>query len=111
MPDECSSDESAKPLPEKASGSVEGEEPKIKTLENWFAGVGAGMKGVFHKLLDQVPPEQREKIITQVRTKGPGSAAIAVNAAAMKTRSLKVKIALKGLGKLLQALDSKVPKK
>lgn len=76
-----------------------------------MAGVGAGMKGVSKKLLDQIPPDLREKILEQARTHGPGSAAVAVNAAAMKTRNFKVKFALKGLGKLLQVLDAKVPRK
>lgn len=111
MPEEKSPTEPAKSPTEGTAGAEETKEQEPQTLENWFAGVGAGMKGVFHKLLDQVPIEQREKVIAQVRSHGPGTAAVAVNAAALKARSLKVKLALKGLGKLLEALDSKVPKK
>ncbi len=98
------------PPPENGDTPIDkerGGEHHEKTLENWIAGVGAGMKGVFHKLLDQAPPDLRENIIEKVRSHGPGSAAVAVNAAALKTRSLKAKLALKALGKLLQALDSK----
>ncbi|MCH1420984.1 MAG: hypothetical protein L7W40_11825 [Akkermansiaceae bacterium] len=86
-------------------------EHREQTTEEWFAGVGGGMKGVSKKLLAQIPPDIREKILEQARTKGLGSAAVAVNAAALKTRSFKVKFALKGLGKLLKALDSKIPRK
>ncbi|MCP5534785.1 MAG: hypothetical protein H7A51_00960 [Akkermansiaceae bacterium] len=114
MPEETSPNETDKSPPERTAGSGDGDEtrePGENTLENWFAGVGAGMKDMFQKLMDQVPPGQRKKIIAQVRAHGPGSAAVAVNAAAMKARSFKVKLALKGLGKLLQVLDSKVPKK
>lgn len=50
-------------------------------------------------------------LFEKARTHGPGSAAVAVNAAALKTRNLKVKLALKGLGKILQLLDTKTPKK
>jgi hypothetical protein len=53
----------------------------------------------------------REKITEKARTHGPGSAAVAVNAAALKTRNFKVKLALKGLGKILQLIDTKTPKK
>ena len=111
MPEEKSSNEPAKSPPEGTAGAEETKEQEQQTLENWFAGVGAGMKGVFHKLVAQVPAEHREKIIAQVRTHGPGSAAVAVNAAALKTRNFKVKLALKGLGKLLEVLDAKDPKK
>jgi len=86
-------------------------EHREQTTEEWFAGVGGGMKGVSKKLLAQIPPDIREKILEQARTKGLGSAAVAVNAAALKTRSFKVKFALKGLGKLLKVLDSKIPRK
>ena len=86
-------------------------ENQEQTAEEWFAGVGAGMKGVSKKLLDQIPPDIREKVLEQARTNGLGSAAVAVNAAALKTRSFKVKFALKGLGKLLKVLDSKIPRK
>ena len=86
-------------------------EHQEQTAEEWFAGVGAGMKGVSKKLLDQIPPDIREKVLEQARTNGLGSGAVAVNAAALKTRSFKVKFALKGLGKLLKVLDSKIPRK
>ena len=86
-------------------------EHREQTTEEWFTGVGGGMKGVSKKLLAQIPPDIREKILEQARTKGLGSAAVAVNAAALKTRSFKVKFALKGLGKLLKVLDSKIPRK
>ena len=95
------------------SPSDEKREPEHRkqTTEEWFAGVGGGMKGVSKKLLAQIPPDIRGKILEQARTKGLGSAAVAVNAAALKTRSFKVKFALKGLGKLLKVLDSKIPRK
>lgn len=100
--------------PPEGSGGSDPEEGSAvhgeKTLENWFAGIGAGMKGVSQKLLGKIPPELREKIIEQVRTHGPGSAAVAVNAAALRTRSLKVKLALKSLEQLLKMLDSQAPK-
>ena len=88
-----------------------GSEHREQTTEEWFGGVGAGMKGVSKKLLDQIPSDVRGKILEQARTKGLGSAAVAVNAAALKTRNFKVKFALKGLGKLLKVLDSKIPRK
>ena len=106
-----------KPAPspsEKAADSGDGENPSKQdgqTAEQWVAGVGAGMKGVSQKLLNQIPPDLREKIIEKARTHGPGSAAVAVNAAALKTRNFKVKLALKGLGKILQLIDTKTPKK
>ena len=106
-----------KPAPtpsEKSADSGNGENPTKQdeqTPEQWFAGVGAGMKGVSRKLLNQIPPDLREKITEKARTHGPGSAAVAVNAAALKTRNFKVKLALKGLGKILQLLDTKTPKK
>ncbi len=82
-----------------------------QTPEEWFAGIGAGIKGVSRNLLDHVPPEIREKVVEQARSNGPRGAAAAVNAAALKTRNLKVKLALKTLGGLLKLLDSKDPKK
>ena len=82
-----------------------------KTSGDWFAGIGAGIKGASRKLFDHVPPEIREKVVEQARSRGPGVAAAAVNAAALKTRSLKAKLALKTLGGLLKLLDSKNPKK
>jgi|TARA_B100001059_G_scaffold20505_1_gene16639 hypothetical protein len=95
-----------------SSGSNKREpEHREQTTEEWFAGLGDGMKGVSKKLLDQIPPDIREKLLEQARTNGLGSAAVAVNAAALKTRSFKVKFALKGLGKLLKVLDSKIPRK
>ena len=101
-------------LPAKADSSSDvkrGPEHQEQTTEEWFAGVGVGMKGVSKKLLDQIPPDVREKILEQARANGLGSTAVAVNAAALKTRNLKVKFALKGLGKLLTVLDSKIPRK
>jgi hypothetical protein len=106
-----------KPAPspsEKSADSGDGENPSKQdeqTAEQWVAGVGAGMKGVSQKLLNQIPPDLREKITEKARTHGPASAAVAVNAAALKTRNFKVKLALKGLGKILQLLDTKTPKK
>ncbi len=67
--------------------------------------------GVSRNLLDHVPPEIRKKVVEQARSNGPRGAAAAVNAAALKTRNLKVKLALKTLGGLLKLLDSKDPKK
>lgn len=93
------------------SDEKRGPEHREQTTEEWFGGVGAGMKGVSKKLLDQIPSDVRGKILEQARTKGLGSAAVAVNAAALKTRNFKVKFALKGLGKLLKVLDSKMPRK
>ena len=81
-----------------------------KTAEEWFAGVGAGMKGVSRQLLDQVPPEFRKKVVEQASSHGPGSAAVIVEAAALKARGFKAKIALKTLAKLLRVLDAKIPK-
>ncbi|MCX8239783.1 MAG: hypothetical protein OSB05_13255 [Akkermansiaceae bacterium] len=96
---------------DSSSDVKRGPEHQEQTTEEWFAGVGVGMKGVSKKLLDQIPPDVREKILEQARTNGLGSAAVAVNAASLKTRNLKVKFALKGLGKLLTVLDSKIPRK
>lgn len=110
-PEKNSSNKSDLPHSEESDACGDGIDPAGKserTRDNWTGGFGAGMKGVSQKLLDQIPVELREKIVDQVRTHGPGSAAVAVNAAALKTRNLKVKFALKGLGKLLQVLDSKV---
>jgi hypothetical protein len=100
--------------PESSAGSgPEGgsAEHRGKTVENGFAGIGAGAKRASQKLLDRIPPELREKIIVQARTHGPGSAAVVVQAAASRTRNLKLKFALKSLGQLLRMLDSQVPKK
>ena len=83
MPENHSPNEPARPPTKGTDGSGGGQgtkDQKEKTLENWFAGVGAGLKGVFHKLLEQAPPEVREKVIDQIRSHGPGSAAIAVDA-------------------------------
>ena len=87
------------------------EQTPEQTPEEWFAGLGAGIKGVSRNLLDHVPPEIRKKVVEQARSNGPRGAAAAVNAAALKTRNLKVKLALKTLGGLLKLLDSKDPKK
>lgn len=113
MPDEESADKFSRPGPGEPTGSGDGREPEQddQTPENRFAGIGAGLKGVSQKLLEQLSPDLREKIQEQIRTHGPGSAAVAVNAAAARTRSLKMKLALKGLAKLLKALDSRTPKK
>lgn len=73
----------------------------------WFAGIGAGMKGVSRKLLDHVPPELREKVAERARSQGPGSAATVVQGAALKARGFKTKLALKTLAKVLRMLDSK----
>ncbi|MFT6241890.1 MAG: hypothetical protein ACJAQT_003990 [Akkermansiaceae bacterium] len=86
-------------------------EREEKPSEDWFAGIGAGIKGVSRKLFDHVPPEIRKKVVEQARSQGLGAAAISINAAALKTRNLKAKLALKTLGGLLKLLDSKVPKK
>lgn len=113
LPEKKPASESDIPHSEGSAASGDGKAPAKedeKTLENWFGGIGAGVKGVSQKLLEQIPPELREKIIAQARSHGPGSAAIAVNAAALKTRNLKVKLALKALGQLLKMLDSKGPK-
>ena len=110
MPDQKPS---AKPddVPSGKSEESAEKETREKTAEEWFAGVGAGMKGVSRKLLDQVPPDLREKIMERARTHGPGSVAVAVEAAALKARGFKSKFALKGLAKVLKVLDSKVAKK
>lgn len=73
----------------------------------WFAGIGAGMKGVSRKLFDHVPPDLRQKVVHQARSQGPGSAATVVEGAALKARGLKTKLALKTLAKLLRLLDTK----
>ena len=114
MPEKKSTDKAAKSPPGSAVNSSEDEripEHAEQTPEEWFSGIGAGIKGVSRKLLDHVPPEIREKVVEQARAHGPGGAAAAVNAAALKTRNLKAKLALKTLGGLLKLLDSKVPKK
>lgn len=113
-PDQHPEETPALPAPEEAreSGKTQkSESTSRQDAENWFAGVGAGMKGASRKLLEQLPPDLQEKIVEKARTHGPGSAAAAVEAAAMKTRSLKVKLALKGLGKLLKVIDLKLPEK
>ena len=103
---------------DQAAGRAEESEAKDaekgdgeKTVEEWFAGIGAGMKGVSRKLLDQVPPEFREKVVEQARSHGPGSAAVVVEGAALKARGFKAKIALKTLAKLLRVLEAKIPRK
>jgi len=104
-------EDSKPPPPERAviSTDEDGEAKQDERApENWASGVGSGIKGVSQKLLDKVPPELRQKVIERARTHGPGAAAVAVNAAALKTRNFKAKIALK---KLLNVLESKVPKK
>lgn len=114
MPEKKSNEKADVSPPEKtiiASDEGRGTEQDEKSPEDWFSEISAGMKGVSRKLLDHVPPEIRKKVIEKARTHGPGSAAIAVNAAALKTRNLKAKLALKALGGLLKLLDSKGPKK
>lgn len=101
------------PPERKGNPSDEGrgsEHDEVFTGE-WFAGIGAGIKGVSRKLFDQVPPEIREKVAEAARTHGPGEAAVVVHAAALKARSLKAKLALKTLAGLLKLLDSKSPGK
>ena len=110
MSEKTPNEEDAKPSPERADNSTHekrGAEHAEQFTEEWFAGIGAGIKGVSRKLLDHVPPDLREKVVDQARSHGPGAAATAVNAAALKTRSLKAKLALKTLAKLLRLLDSK----
>ena len=114
MPEKKSNEKAAKPSPEKADTPIDekrGTEHAEQFTEEWFAGIGAGLKGASRKLLEQVPPDIRKKVIEQARSHGTGGAAVAVNAAAMKTRNLKLKIVLKTLGGLLTLLDSKDPKK
>jgi hypothetical protein len=114
MPEKKSTKKAAKSPPEKTIHSNEEEpvaEKNEQSQEDWFAGIGAGIKGVSRKLFDHVPPEIRSKVVEQARSHGPGAAAAAVNAAALKTRSLKAKLALKTLGGLLKLLDSKGPPK
>jgi len=100
--------------PEKTvipSDKERGTEQDAQTSEDWFSEMSSGIKGVSRKLLDHVPPEIRKKVMEQARSHGPGAAAAAINAAALKTRNLKVKLALKTLGSLLKLLDSKGPPK
>jgi len=114
MPENNHPEDDAQSPPKKAiipAGNTGEPPPDKRSPEDWVSGIGSGIKGVSRKLLDQVPPEFREKIIEQARTHGPGAAAVAVNAAALKTRNFKTKIALKALAKLLNVLESKVPKK
>lgn len=114
MAEKKSTEKADKPPPESADLPVDkapSKDPDEQTTEEWFAGIGAGMKGVSRKLLDHVPPEIREKVVEKARSHGPGAAATAVNAAALKTRSLKAKLALKTLAGLLRLLDSKDPGK
>lgn len=115
-PEKKSIDDPALPRAEGAPESGDGEAKKTsgqseRTPEEWFAGVGAGMKGVSRKLLDQVPSDLREKVAEQARTNGPGSAAVMVEGAALKARGFKSKFALKTLAKILRALDLKIPRK
>ena len=101
---------STKKACETPSGKVDGsraDEGDERSAEEWFAGICAGLKGVSRKLLDQVPPEMRKKVAEKARSHGPGEAALVVSAAALKTRSLKAKLALKTLAGLLKLLDSK----
>jgi hypothetical protein len=111
MPEKKSTEKADMSPPERASREGRGTEHAEQTPEEWFSGIGAGIKGVSRKLLDHVPPEIREKVVEQARSNGPGAAAAAINAAALKTRNLKAKLALKTLGGLLKLLDSKDPKK
>jgi hypothetical protein len=98
------------PSVEQRMSNDEGKEGE-QAPEDWFSEIGSGIKGVSRKLLDHVPPEIRSKVVEQARSHGPGAAAAAINAAALKTRNLKAKLALKTLGGLLKLLDSKGPKK
>ncbi len=114
MPEKKSTKKTDESPPERAGDSVDKERAKEHdelTTEEWFAGIGAGMKGVSRKLLDHVPPEIRKKVVETARSHGPGEAAVVINAAALKARSLKAKLALKTLAGLLKLLDSKGPKK
>ena len=109
MSEKKSTEKSAKSPPEEATHSHDEDfaaERGGQAREDWFSGIGSGIKGISRKLFDQVPPEVRSKVVEQARSHGPGAAAAAVNSAAMRTRSLKVKLALKTLGGLLQMLDS-----
>ena len=110
MPENKSTEKADESPPKRAGDAVDKERAKDRdeqSTEEWFAGIGAGIKGVSRKLLDHVPPDLREKVVDQARSHGPGAAATAVDAAALKTRSLKAKLALKTLAKLLRLLDSK----
>lgn len=96
--------------PESAADSRVDDGPKRRDEQSageWFAGIGAGMKGVSRKLLDHVPPEIREKVAERARSHGPGSAAVVVEGAALKARGIKAKLALKALAGVLRLLDSK----
>ena len=88
-----------------------GDSSDAQKAGEWFAGIGAGMKGVSRKLLDQVPPEIREKVAERARSHGPGSAAVVIEGAALKARGIKAKLALKALARVLRLLDSKGPRK
>jgi hypothetical protein len=113
MPEKKSTEKADASPPEKTGDPVDEkrarEQDELST-EEWFAGIGAGLKGASRKLLDHVPPEIREKVAETARSHGPGEAAVVINAAALKTRSLKAKLALKTLAGLLKLLDSKRPK-
>ncbi len=67
----------------------------------------AGVLKIARKLLDQIPPELRDKVIEQAKTHGPDAALVAVNAAAGKARGLKTRMALKALSVILTALVKK----
>ncbi len=114
MPEKEPNEKTDESPPERAGESVDQERAKEhdeQTTEEWFAGIGAGLKGVSRKLLDHVPPDIREKVAEKSRSHGPGEAAVVVNAAALKARGFKAKFALKTLAGLLKFLDSKNPKK
>lgn len=104
-------DESPSERAEDSKGEARAKEREDLSTGEWFAGIGAGIKGVSRHLLDQVPPEIREKVVETSRSHGPGEAAAVIEAAALKARGLKTKFALKTLAGLLRLLGFKEPGK
>ena len=87
------------------------EEPPSKKTGPQGTGTESAMISGFlemgRKLLDQIPPELRDKVIEQAKTRGPDAALVAVNLAAGKARGLKTRMALKALSAILSALINK----
>lgn len=85
-------------------------DPGATDGDAWFAGISAGVQKQAKKLLNQVPPEVRESLITQAREHGPRAALVAVDAAACKVRGVKARLALRALSGLLRMFVSSPPK-
>lgn len=85
-------------------------EPSASDGTDWFSGINAGVQVTARKLLAQLPPEVRSKLMEQARQHGPRAALVAVDAAAAKARSPRAKLALRALSSLLRMAASKSPR-